>query len=356
MTFQDVHFAAPAAFLLLLAIPLVIALKIAFRTRGSLTYSSVHDLKKIAPSWRQYLSFLPLMFHILGLILIVTCIARPQKEIVLERKEKQGIAIQMLIDVSSSMDFNVDYKGEKKSRMDIAKMVLEDFVLGNEEGLGGRPNDLVGIISFARYADTVCPLTLEHEALAYIARDLETNDRPNEDGTAYGDATALAAARLKFIEDSLNANKKDEDFEIRSKVIVLLTDGVNNCGTYLPQAAMMMAKEWGIRIYTISLKEAEEKREVKDQDGKAIDVPAAVSQSDELLAQMAEGTGGIFRKAHDFESLQSVYAEIDQLERSDMRSQPYTIYREVFWPLALAAMLFLLIGQALEATVFGRIP
>jgi Ca-activated chloride channel family protein len=121
-------------------------------------------------------------------------------------------------------------------------------------------------------------------------------------------------------------------------------------------AAMMMAKEWGIRIYTISLKEAEEKRAITGQDGKKMEVPASISQSDELLAQMAEGTGGIFRKAHDFESLQSVYAEIDELETSDLRAQPYTIYEEVFWPWAVAALFCLLLAQLLEATVFGRIP
>ena len=142
----------------------------------------------------------------------------------------------------------MDLKGRRKTRMEVAKRVLEEFVLGDGKELKGRPNDLIGIITFARYADTVCPLTMGHQALASMARDIQVNERPNEDGTAYGDAAALAAARLSHYEKQLQEEGLASDsMNIKSKIMVLLTDGENNCGRFLPLQAASMAKEWGIK-------------------------------------------------------------------------------------------------------------
>ena len=151
----------------------------------------------------------------------------------------------MLIDVSTSMDMYIRYKDENVTRMEVAKKVVEEFVAGDGEELKGRPDDLIGIVTFARCRH-YCPMTLGHDALVQMVRELTINERPNEDGTAYGDATALAAARLRSLEG--------QDDDIKSKVIVLLTDGENNCGEHLPLQAAGLAKKWGIRVYTISIK------------------------------------------------------------------------------------------------------
>jgi Ca-activated chloride channel family protein len=316
--------------------------------RRPLLFSSVAALGELPRSLRQRLTFILAFLQLVALALIIVAIARPQRQTDTEHHEQEGIAIQMLIDVSSSMDFTVDYHGQQRTRMDIAKQVLQEFVIGNGDDLTGRPNDLVGIISFARYADTVCPLTLGHDALTQIASGITINDRPNEDGTAYGDATALAAARMKMLEETLTDGQGADDFQIKSKIIVLLTDGENNCGRHLPLQAAAMAEEWGIRVYTISLGE-------KPKTTSA-NAPGPVNQTEELLSRMAEMTGGIFRQAHDFDSLRSVYTEIDQLEKSEVRARQYQDYEEGFPPFCAAALMFLLVGTGLDLTVFGRNP
>jgi Ca-activated chloride channel family protein len=343
------RFAEPTVFLLLLAIPLIALWR---RDRGDqtpLAFSDVRFAAGVPRSWRQRFTWLPTACRLAALALLIAALARPQKEIQLDHHERQGIAIQMVVDVSSSMDFTIDYKGRSRTRMEVAKQVLEEFVLGNGEDLNGRPNDLVGIITFARYADTVCPLTLGHDALVEIARNLTINDRPNEDGTAYGDAAALAAARMKTLEEALAASGAGDDLDIKSKIVVLLTDGENNCGKHLPLQAAAMAKEWDIRIYTISLGE-------KPKSASDPNKLPAITQTEALLSQMASDTGGIFRQAYDFESLRSVYAEIDQLEKSEVRERQIMDYEEAYSPFCIFALLSLLAGGAVQAVVLEREP
>ena len=332
-------FKNPEAFLLILLLPLLVP-QLRSVALTALPFSSTPALRTSAKSRRQSWLFLPGLLRGLTLISIITACARPQLASTFEEKESQGIAIQMLIDISSSMDFSLRYENEQVTRMDVAKKVLENFVAGDGEELKGRPNDLIGIISFARFADTVCPLTTGHDALVQIARDITINDRPNEDGTAYGDATALAAARLKTLEEQYKGFEKGD--EIKSKIIVLLTDGENNCGRHLPLNAAAMAKEWGIRIYAISLGE--------ETTGKAL------SSTDVALSQMAKMTGGVYRKAYDFDSLLAIYEEIDKLEKSDMRLQKYQDFKEAFMPFIWMALAFLLLEQSLKATVLRTVP
>ena len=142
---------------------------------------------------------------------------------------------------------------------------------------------------------------------------------------------------------------------IKSKVIVLLTDGENNSGEQSPLVAAALAKEWGIKIYTISLGEKPSNLKLEIQ-GEAIVVPPDESVTEETLRKMAEMTGGIFRTAYDLDSLESVYAEIDQLERSDLRPIQYADREEVFWMFALFGVLGLVVELGLRSTVFRRVP
>lgn len=334
-------FLYPWAFILLPFAILLCFAQIRAARRRTIPFPCLDPLiTSTKPTWQTRLAWLPHALRLAALALLTTALARPQIQRSETSLEKEGIAIEMLIDVSSSMDMRIDYRGEAATRLEVAKRVLELFVQGDGESLLGRSDDLIGIISFARYADTICPLTLSHEAVVHLARNLSINDRPNEDGTAYGDATALAAARLSTLEESLWHGDPGRIQEVKNKIIVLLTDGENNCGRHLPAQAAALALKWGIRIYTISLTEPPRPRQIPDGSG-STEVASPRSAAARVLEQMATTTGGIYRTAHDYESLHAIYSEIDQLERSQLRSVSKMVAAEAFVPWALAAFLCL---------------
>ena len=341
-------FASPEYFYLLLLLPILAFYHYRQRRKEAVMYSSLKLFAGMKKTWRQRLLFLPPLFFYAAMISLICALVRPQKEKVNQRQDRQGIAIEMLIDVSSSMDMSIRYGDKEETRMEVAKQVVEEFVAGNGKDLKGRPDDLIGIVTFARYADTVCPMTLSHEALVQMVREIVINDRPNEDGTAYGDAVALAAAGLKSLES------RDTEDDIKTKIIVLLTDGENNCGTHLPLQAAALAKEWGIRIYAISIQSEPEENMTKNANGAL--VPQEHLGSDKVLFEMADMTGGVFRTAYDFDSLQAVYKEIDSLEKSRMKAVNYTDWSEAFMPFALLAIMLLFIQNLLTATIFRIAP
>ncbi|MDG2255676.1 MAG: VWA domain-containing protein [Opitutaceae bacterium] len=272
--------------------------------------------------------------------------ARPQAGSSQSVEEAEGIAIELLVDVSSSMDRTVILPDRSsKTRMDIAKEMLELFIIGDGEKLGGRPDDLIGLISFARYADTRSPLTFGHKALAQIVRNLEIQDRPNEDGTAYGDALTLACARLRKLDEVEDSTSSRRLSEIESRVVVLLTDGENNSGNHLPLEAAGLAKLWGSRIYTISLSEA---------DAPALNVDGVGEQeltaAEQVLMRISDETGGVFRRATGYESLRSIYEEIDTLETSKIETRSVAIVSERFWVPLLLALAFLGFRLWLQST------
>ena len=342
MKFANPHF------LFLCILPAAFAI---FRWRSSrksaLSYSNI-GLVLHASDWRTHFLWVPSTLLALGTMLAIVGLARPQWECTEIEIKSKGIAIELVVDVSSSMDMSVDFTSERMSRLDAAKRVIKDFVLGNGNTLSGRPNDLVGVEAFARYADTICPLTMGHDALVYVTDELKVNDRPNEDGTAFGDATSLAAARLKSLDD-LGTDSPGSG--VKSKIIILLTDGENNCGRHLPLEAAAMAKKWGIRLYTISLSE---KPKVTNNDGR-IDDDVVLTQTDRLLSRMAEMTGGIFRTAFDFESLQKVYDEIDKLEKTDVTTIPFTDYKEGCFAFILSAIVLTSLSVLLSQTILRNL-
>lgn len=341
-------FYSPAWFVLLALLPLLMVYQRRQRRKDAIAYSSLILFEGVGKTWRQRLLFVPPLCLYLALISLITCLARPQVESSGKREDRQGIAIQMLVDVSSSMDMNIHASEGLMTRMEVAKLVMEKFVVGDEgNNLTGRPDDMIGIVSFARYSDNVCPMTLGHDALVYMIRELTINDRPNEDGTAYGDATALAAAQLKSQEQQVG--------EMKSKVILLLTDGENNCGEQMPLQAAALAKEWGIRIYTISLQEAEKPRAINTDKGKFYK-PQNMSESDRILEKMASATGGVFRTAHDMDSLKAVYQEINDLEKTKVEEVDFVDHDEAFTPFALGALVLLLLRYLLSSTLLRISP
>ena len=336
---------------LLLLLPLLKMFIDHFSQAGgpALSFSTLASFKKMPATQRQ--RFMPLLFwlQLLSLLTLIFAMARPQIKDMTQGIPKEGVAIELVVDISSSMDISMPFQDTTMSRMEVTKLVVEQFA-------AERPTDLLGLISFARYADTVCPLTLSHESLLYYIRDLEIESRPNEDGTAFGDAVALAAARLKTAEERYSQNsEKDASYEIKSKVIILLTDGNNNCGRHLPMEGAALAEYWGIRLHTIAITDPPEMKTIQTPQG-PVQIEEEPLVQERILQKMAETTGGIYRRATDEASLRDVYAEINAMETSEIESERYHTYKEIFQPFAVAGLLLLIAHTLLATTWLRRIP
>lgn len=351
------RFETPFAFLLLFAIPVVLYLH-GRRGRGTaLRFSSTKNAVRAGTSLRQRLAIAPIVLRVVALVLLTLALARPQQGLERVRDASKGIAIEMVVDRSGSMAAEMVYEGERLNRLEVVKRVFHEFVRGNGKELDGRPNDLIGLVSFARYADTICPLTLGHDALNRLLENTQLVQRRNEDGTAIGDAISLAAARLKTAEQNLadQATNPGADYEIKSKVVILLTDGQHNAGEMTPGEAAALAAEWGIKIYTIGVGGGESTTKIQTPFGAYL-VPTGSDLDERTLQGIAEATGGVYRRAEDAESLRAIYAEIDELERTEIESVRYMDYRELFMPLVLAALLTLIAEIILLNTWFRRVP
>ncbi|MCK5834170.1 MAG: VWA domain-containing protein [Lentisphaeria bacterium] len=348
-------FASSWAFLLLVPYLFLMIYLWRGRHRQAIKFPSLIYISQSNLGWRSRLVWLPSLLIHLALLLFIVALARPQ--ILTENSENQvqGISIQLVLDLSSSMDTYIEFGEETISRLEVSKKVIAQFVNGNEKGLKGRPNDLIGLLTFARYADTICPLTFSHKSLVYLNNQLETNTRPHEDGTAFGDAVALAAARLKKLHDLETKGARNQKLT-KTKIIILLTDGENNCGKYLPLEAAMMAKKWGIRLYTISLGEdvvADQK--VTTNSGEKVSIGSSFSEANKQLIRMAKETGGIFRTAHDYDSLEKIYSEIDGLEKSKISKVSYITLDEYFRDFLRLGLLFLIVGIVLNNSSLRRV-
>lgn len=341
--------AFPWALLLFLPVLIMVFSHFARKRSASLRFSSLSVFSKVSHTSRQ--RFMPLLFwlQVLALLLLIVAVTRPQVRDMTQGIPKEGLAIELVVDISSSMDISMPFQDTTMSRMAVTRQVVEQFA-------SGRPNDLLGLITFARYADTVCPLTLSHDALLYYIRELEIESRPNEDGTAFGDAVTLAAARLKTAEERY-AYEKDEaaDYTITSKVIILLTDGNNNCGRHLPMEGAALAEHWGIRLHTVAITDPPEMKTIQTPEG-PVEIEEEPIVQERILQKMAETTGGIYRRASDEASLRDIYAEIDAMETSAIESMRYHTFKDVFQPFAAGGLLLLVGHIVLAATWLRRIP
>jgi len=331
MMFQD-----PLAFLLLLGIPLVFILRYRKKKRNhsGIPFPSVSLAAEIPRSFRQKLEFLKPALLIFSIVLLVIALARPRYGMEEVKTVNKGIAIEMVIDRSGSMGAGIRYDGKNITRLDAVKLVFTNFVLGNGKDLKGRANDLVGLVSFARYADTVYPLSLSHTTITGFLKNISLVSDSNEDGTAIGDALALGAARLKTVEDEIDYLDTKAGYIIKSKIIILLTDGQNNWGKLSPIEAAELAKDWDIKIYAIGI------------GGENIDT----------LTRVATITGGKYFSADNVKGLTKVYEEIDSLEKSEIESVRYMDYREAFLSFAIAALISIFLYIILSVTLLRRIP
>jgi Ca-activated chloride channel homolog len=358
---------SPLVLLLFFILPVLAFLYLRKKRTAGVKFPSLVDMKNCRISARIRLRPLLLIARLVCIGLLIVALARPRKGTVLSEISTEGVAIEVVADRSGSMQTEMDYYGQNLNRLEVVKKVLSDFIEGNKKNLVGRSNDLVGLVIFARYADTICPLVLSHNILLEFLKKTEIVGLRSEDGTAIGDAIALAAARLKKAEEEIkqrNAQliqagdkKLDEQagFKIKSKVIILLTDGMNNAGEHNPLQAAELAKEWGIKIYTIGIGSDQAYATIQTPLG-AYKMPTGQSLDEGLLNAIAETTGGFYGRADNAKTLHSIVEKIDKLEKSEVKSIQYTQYAELFGPWTLAALLVLVLEMLASCTVFRKIP
>ncbi|OQY04817.1 MAG: hypothetical protein B6I25_06455 [Planctomycetales bacterium 4572_13] len=348
---------SPWAILLLLLVPLLVIMRWKHRGSAAIKFSSVSKFRQCPISWRQRLRPLLFIARLLCVILLIMALARPRKGMKIEHISTEGVAMMIVVDRSGSMGEAMLYEGQKLNRLEVVKRVVADFITGDGKDYKGRIGDMIGLVTYARYADTQCPLVRGNTIITDFLKETHLVTQRTEDGTAIGDGLAVAAARLQKAESQITedqarlktgAKKADPDFKIKSKIIILLTDGMNNAGRYDPLEVSKLAAEWGIKIYTIGIGS-----QVHQQGWFAMMGP---SLDERLLSQIAKETGGFYARADNAKQLRQIYKKIDALEKTDVKSIEYVDYAEQFGPWAMAALAVLLFEILAASTVFRKIP
>lgn len=295
----------------------------------SVRVSDTSPYAAVGKTWREWLVHVPFVLRVVALTMIVIVLARPQSSDNWQNTEIEGIDIMMTIDVSTSM-LSEDLK---PNRLEAAKDVAAQFI-------NGRPNDNIGLTIFAGESFTQCPLTVDHEVLLNLFKNVQCG--LVEDGTAIGLGIANAVTRLK-------------DSKAKSKVIILLTDGTNNAGSVSPLTAAAIAKQFGIRIYTIGVGTNGE-APYPFQTAMGIryqNIPVEIDE--QVLREIASTAGGEYFRATSNSKLKEVYEEIDKLEKTKLNVREFSTKEEEYQPFALVALIAVILELALRTTILRRI-
>lgn len=298
--------------------------------RPHLRVSDIKFWKAGGYSVMEAVRHLPMVLRVVAVTMVIIAIARPRSSSQMEKIDTEGIDIVMAMDVSTSMlarDFDPD-------RISAAKDIAIEFI-------SQRPSDRMGIVVFAGESYTQCPLTTDRATLINLMKEIETG--LIEDGTAIGNGLATAVARM-------------QGSDAKSRVIILLTDGVNNSGEITPQTAADIAKTYGIRVYTIGV----------GANGTApypVMTPWGVQMQnveveidEDLLKNIAETTGGRYFRATDNTKLSEIYSEINKMEKARTTIDSFPVYKELFVGFALVALACLLLEMILRLFVIRRLP
>lgn len=327
------EFASPHnLFLLLFLIPLIIWYIYKLRNaQATFKMSSTSAFDGKMGGAKVYLRHIPFLLRLVALALVVIVIARPQSLNSSQKTRTEGIDIVMALDISGSMMA----QDLKPNRLEAAKKVASDFI-------ADRENDRMGLVIFAGESFTQVPLTTDHGVLLNLLHEVEPG--MIEDGTAIGLGLANAVNRLK-------------DSDSKSKVVILLTDGSNNRGQIAPLTAAELAKNYGIRVYTIGVgTRGKALFPVYNQFGQQSLQYMDVDIDEKMLTEIADMTGAKYFRAVDNESLRDVYSEIDQLEKTKISVNNVTQREELYLPYALLALGLILLELILRRTVFRSIP
>ena len=297
--------------------------------RPHMRVSNLDAWKAGGRSSLEIVRHIPFVLRISALCLIIVAIARPRSSSQVEKIDTEGIDIMFTMDVSTSMlarDFDPD-------RLSAAKDIAIEFI-------SQRPSDRMGIVVFAGESYTQCPLTTDRATLINLMKDVQTD--LIEDGTAIGNGLATAVARIK-------------DSDAKSRIIILLTDGVNNMGEIDPMMAAEIAKTYGVRVYTIGVG-ANGTAPYPVQTPWGIEMQKIPVEIDEaLLKNIADGTGGRYFRATDNTKLQEIYQEIGQMEKTRTSVDSFPVYKDLFTNYALAALVCLLL-ELLISALLRRLP
>lgn len=332
MQLPDVTFANPEWLWGLALLPVLAAWYVWQRGRRApgLQYSTLQPFARVRPTLRERLVHAPFLLRLLALGLLIVAVARPRTTSQGENVYTEGIDIVLVLDISGSMlaeDF-------RPNRIEAAKSVAQEFI-------DGRPNDRIGLVVFSGESFTQCPMTLDHRVLKNLLLQVRTGII--EDGTAIGMGMAQGVNRLK-------------ESKAKSKVMILLTDGVNNRGEIDPITAGQIAQSFDIRVYTIGVGTMGQAPYPAQTPFGIVRQMVPVEVDEKTLRSIAEMTGAHYYRATGNRALREIYQEIDRLEKTRIEVRAYRSYTELFYPWAFAALGALVLELLLGATVLRRIP
>jgi Ca-activated chloride channel family protein len=327
--FSGIEFAYPAFFWLFLIIPLMVGWY-SWKNKqlyGTLSVSAIKGFSTAAKNrnniWRHY----AIVLRALALSALILALARPQSALSWENETTEGIDIIIATDISGSM-LSEDFS---PNRLEAGKNIAIDFIKH-------RPNDRIGLVIFSGESFTQCPLTIDHDVLINMFQGIKNG--MIDDGTAIGMGLATAVNRLK-------------DSEAKSKVVILLTDGVNNTGSIPPITAAEIAKQFDVRVYTVGLgTNGSAPYPFRTPDGSIQYQQVPVQIDEATLSKISSITGGQYFRAHNNMELQSIYQQIDKLEKVKIAVTQYHKKTERYLPFALLALAFILTEFLLNNTVF----
>jgi Ca-activated chloride channel homolog len=329
---QNIAFAQKEFLWGLLLIPLLVAayFLIHRKKQTEVSFSSFQNFLGYRPSFRQRLHHLPFVLWVLACGAIVVALARPQSSSSGQNVTTEGIDIVMALDISASMlaeDF-------KPNRIEAAKKVAVQFI-------DGRPTDRIGLVIFSGESFTQCPITSDHAVVKNLFSGIQSGMLA--DGTAIGEGLATSVSRIK-------------ESKAKSKVIILLTDGVNNIGEISPQTAGEIAKTFGIRVYTIGVgTQGTAPYPVKTPFGVQYqNMPVDIDEP--TLKEIANETGGKYFRATNATKLREIYAEIDKMEKTKIDVTEFRHKTEQFYPLIIFALLCLVVERILKYTALKSLP
>jgi len=330
---SNIEFAYPAFFYALVLIPLMVAWYLWRGRKGSapLKLSGFENLEERTRSSRIWFRHLLALLRMAVVTLIIVVLARPQSSNQWEQVTTEGIDIVICMDVSGSMRA-MDFR---PNRLEASKNVGIEFV-------NARQDDRFGLVIFAGESFTQCPMTTDRAVVVNFLKEI--NFGVIEDGTAIGMGLATAVNRVK-------------ESKAKSRVIILLTDGVNNSGDVGPVTAAEIAAGFGIRVYTIGVgSKGNAPIPVQDMFGRTVTRNMPVEIDEGVLQKIAETTGGTYFRATDNNKLREIYQEIDQLEKTRLDVKHFSKNKEEYFPFLLMAMIILLVEVLLRYTIFRTIP
>lgn len=326
------HFKHPELLWLLLVVPLMIFYfyKVKRYKRPRIRISTIEAFRFYRPTFKQRLVNLPFFLRLVAIVFMVVALARPQSSSSASNVKTEGISIVIALDISSSMlaeDF-------RPNRIEAAKKVALDFI-------NGRPNDLIGLVIFSGQSFTQCPITSDHSVIRNLMKDVKSGLLI--DGTAIGEGLATAVDRLK-------------DAPTKSKVVVIITDGVNNAGAIPPLTAGDIASTFGVRVYSIGVgTKGMAPYPTKTLFGVQYQ-NMEVQIDEELLTKVAEATDGKYYRAVNNKRLEAIFSEIDKLEKSKIEITEFKKYKEEYLPFAVISCLLLILEMTLRYTWLRSIP